>query len=268
MTDPRARTARTRTRWGLGNATLLVVLVVLVVAGPFLAPLDPTASISTPFAAPGPAFPLGTDNLGRDVLSRLLAGGMPVLVLPTVAVAISTLLGATVGLALAAGPRRGRRSVAVLDLFLMLPPVLLLLILAFALGPGAGTLIVIVVVLAAPFTARQVRAVADPLWDAGYVDVALTAGRGRAEIALREILPNLRGPILADAGTRLVGAVYVVASASFLGVSPLPGALDWASMVADSLGGVALNPIAVLAPALAIIGFTVPVNLLADRWTR
>lgn len=255
-------------RWGLGSTAVLAVMILLVTAGPFVVPHDPTASVSTPFSAPGSAFPLGTDNLGRDVVSRLLAGGVPVLALPTVAVLISTLLGVTVGLSLAAGPRRGRRTVVVLDLFLVLPPVLLLLILAFALGPGAATLVAIVVVLAAPFTARQVRAVADPLFDAGYVEVALSAGRGRAEIVLLEVLPNLRGPILADAGTRLVGSVYLVASASFLGVSPLPGGVDWASMVAQSLGGILLNPAAVLAPALAIALVTVPVNLLADRWAR
>lgn len=259
-------------RWrppaGAGPAAVLAAMVALVVIGPFAAPNDPVASLSTAYLVAGGEFPLGTDNLGRDVLSRVLAGGWPVLVLPAVAVTISTSVGVAAGLTLVAGPRRGRRTGQVLDLFLVLPPVLVLVILAFVLGPGTGTLLIIITVLSAPFTGRQVRALADPLLDTGFVHIALTEGHGRGTVVLREVLPNIGGPVLADAGNRLVGAVYLVASASFLGISPLPGSSDWASMVADALGGIMLNPAAVLAPALAIGLVTVPVNLLADRAAR
>lgn len=265
-TAPAASAAGPRGRAGIAAALLLLTMVVLATVGPFLAPQDPGRTIGTAYLPAAADLPLGTDNLGRDVLSRFLAGGWPVLVLPAVTVVVSTAIGVAAGLALAAGRGRGRRSVQVLDLLLVLPPILVLVLLAFALGTGVATLLVIVVVLNSPFTARNVRAVADPLYDTGYVQVAITAGHSRAAVVLHEILPNVRGPILADAGNRLVGAVYLIASAGFLGLSPLPGTTNWATMAAESLGGITLNPQAVVAPALAIGAVAVSTNLLADRW--
>ena len=85
---------------------------------------------------------------------------------------------------------------------------------------------------------------------------------------LREIVPNLVGPLLADAGARFVGALYMVASAGFLGFNPLGGDGDWATMIQTNLDGLGKNPWASLAPALAVVSITVPANLLADRWMR
>ncbi len=253
-------------------AAVMTLVVTLALCGPVIAvavgAADPVLSQTTAFRPPGGGHLLGTDDLGRDVAARLLVGGVDVLVVPVVAVAVSTLLGVGIGLALAAGPHRGRRAVAALDVLLVLPPVLVLVVAIYAFGPGAATLVGVAALLNAPFTARLVRAVADPVLDAGYVSVAVAGGAGVPAVLIREILPAVRGTVLADAGNRLVGAIYLVATAGFLGARLDPRDVSWAGMVADGLPGIRSNPAAVLAPALAIGALAVSVNLVVDRWAR
>lgn len=253
-------------------APVLVIVVGLALFGPLIGAAvgaaDPTRSVSTAFRPPDGAHLLGTDDVGRDVLARLLTGGVQVLVVPVVAVAVSTILGVGVGLTLAAGRRRGRRAVVLFDVFLVLPPVLVLVVAVYAFGPGAATIVAVAVLLNAPFTVRVVRSVADPVFDTGYVAVALAGGAGTVGVLTREVLPAVRGTVLADAGNRLTGTIYLVATAGFLGARLDPGTVSWAGMVADGLAGIRVNPAAVLAPAAAIGALAVSVNLLADRSAR
>lgn len=251
---------------------VMALTVSLALFGPLIAvavgATDPALSQATAFRPPGGAHLLGTDDLGRDVAARLLVGGVDVLVVPAVAVTVSTLLGVSAGLALTAAPGRGRRAVAALDVLLVLPPVLVLVVAVYAFGPGTATLIGVAALLSAPFTARLVRAVADPVLDAGYVTVAVAGGARVPAVLLREVLPAVRGTVLADAGNRLVGAIYLVATAGFLGARLDGGDVSWAGMVSDGLPGIRSNPAAVLAPALAIGALAVSVNLVLDRWAR
>lgn len=265
---PPARALRRPPGVGWLSAVVLGLVVVTVLLGPWLAPADPSRTATTPFAAPGGGQLLGADQLGRDVLSRVLTGGLPILLVPLLAVSVSTTVGTALGLLLAGGRHRGRRAVTALDVVLVLPSILVLLVVTYRLGPGLGTLVLVVTLVSAPFTARYVRSLAAPVLDTGYVEVAEAAGDSRPRVLLREVLPGLRGPLLADAGLRFVGAVYLVAAAGFLGVSPLAGTDDWASMLRDSLPGISLNPWAVIAPAVAIALVTVPANLLGDRLAR
>ncbi|ONI92892.1 hypothetical protein ALI22I_01265 [Saccharothrix sp. ALI-22-I] len=245
----------------------MVAAVVLVAGvGPFAAPHDPRESMAVAFVPPRGEFLLGTDQLGRDVLSRVLSHGWPVLVVPLVSVVVAALVGVCGGLLLVARRGRGRRVVQVLDMVLAIPPMLTLIVLGYVLPPGFGALLVVVTVINAPFTARFVRSLADGYFDAGFVEVSLVEGDGRVAIAFREVLPNLWVPLLGDLGNRFVAAMYVVVSAGFLGVAAIGDGADWASMITDSLGGLALNPAAVIAPAAGIGLLAVGVNLLGDQW--
>jgi peptide/nickel transport system permease protein len=199
--------------------------------------------------------------------NRVLSYGWPVLVVPLVSVVVAALVGVCGGLLLVARRGRGRRVVQVLDMVLAIPPVLTLIVLGYVLPPGFGALLAIVTVINAPFTARFVRSLADGYFDAGFVEVSLVEGDGRVAIAFREVLPNLGVPLLGDLGNRFVAAMYVVVSAGFLGLAAIGDGADWAAMITDSLGGLALNPAAVIAPATGIGLLAVGVNLLADQWT-
>jgi peptide/nickel transport system permease protein len=187
---------------------------------------------------------------------------------PVLATALGTLFGC--GLGLVTGWYGGRLSAFGLraaELLLVVPPLLItVLALNAAAGAGFAVLVCVVALLGVPSAMRFSRAATMTVSARGYLDHAVAIGEPTPALLLRELLPTIAAPVLADAGLRLVGAIYVVASLSFLGLGG--GALEssWASMVAANVVGVALNPWALVAPALCIVAFAVSVNLVADRF--
>lgn len=261
--------SRRRRRAELPLALLLGAVVLVAVSGPLLAPYGLGETVDIPFTPPGGWPPLGTDHLGRDVWSRLLHGGRAIVVVPLVATAAATVLGGVLGLVTAAGGRRaGGALMRFLDVVAVLPPVLVLLVLLHRFDGRSSALVLAVVVVTTPFVARFTRAAALPILASGYVEQAVATGERRLAVLAREVVPNLTGPVLADAGLRFVGAIYLAASAGFLGFGPAPPGTDWGSMIAENIEGARLNPWAVVAPCTAIALLTVPANLLADRVAR
>ncbi|MFJ9629845.1 ABC transporter permease [Streptomyces sp. NPDC091280] len=253
-----ARRARAVVLLALAGLPLLLAL-----AGPLLAPHTIDTPVTAPFAAPGDGAPLGGDQLGRDVLSRVLHGGT-LLTAGALLVAVVTTLAATlIGCVAALRPVLGRAVERAADLVILLPPLLGIMLIAFA-WPGGGRRAVIAaaVVLGTPYAVRIVAAAASPLATAGYVEAALARGESTPYIALREILPNLRATVLALFGLRFVEAVYVISMAGFLQIGPQPPASDWSLMVRENASGILLNPWAVLAPSLAIALLAIAVNLV------
>lgn len=245
-------------------AVVLLAAVVLTVLGPVIAG-DSRSTVAASFAPPSEGLPLGGDALGRDVLARLLTGGAPLLTVSVAATLVAVLTGITLGFILCI-PHRGVRILAFgLDLVLVVPPLLAVMVLVFGLGPGVTTMMVAATAVTAPFVARYTRSLVTPLLRADFVTAARLAGDSAPVAALREILPNLWLPLLTDAGVRMVGILYLVAAAGFLGFDPLGGGGDWATMVQRGLEGIRLNPWASAAPALAIATITVPANFLIDR---
>ncbi|MEM9464065.1 MAG: ABC transporter permease [Actinomycetota bacterium] len=258
-----AATPRRADRAGVAAAVVLGVVVLLAIVGPWLAPEPLGRTIGRPFD-PSTGGWLGTGELGRDVWSELLHGGRRIVLAPLVITALATLVGTTLGTLMAASRTAGGvlRS---LDVIAVIPGLLVLLLLLYRFGDSLTVVGVSVVLVNAPYIARYMRSVAEPVLRADYVLQARLVGEPRHLVVWRHVLPNLAGPVLADAALRVAGTVYVVASASFLGFGPPPPATDWAVMLNEGAAGATLNPWAMVAPAIAIAGFTVPLNLLGDR---
>lgn len=244
------------------GALVLATLIAPVWSG------TPEASIGPGYSAPTPEVLLGTDGLGRDVWSRLLAGGSGLLLVASLATAVSMCVGVTLGLALTSTSRWSTALAAALNVVLVIPSMLTMMVLVFGLGSGIATMALVMSVVSVPFVARYTRSIAGPVLQSEYVAAARSGGDGWPTILIREVLPNLQAPLLADAGVRFIGSLYLVAAAGFLGFSPLGGDLDWATMVQAGLEGIRLNPWASLAPALAIAAISIPANLLVDQAMR
>ncbi|MFI5617950.1 ABC transporter permease [Streptomyces sp. NPDC051567] len=239
-----------------------LLLLLLALAGPWLAPHPFDTPVTAPYAAAGDGAPLGGDQLGRDVLSRLLHGGTALiagaLLIAVVVTAAATVLGCLAALR----PALGRAIERTADVFILLPPVLGIMLIALA-WPAGGRWAVIAaaVVLGTPYAVRIVASAAAPLARAGYVEAATARGERLSYIALRELLPNLRATVLALFGLRFVEAVYVISMAGFLQIGPRPPAADWSLMIRENAPGILLNPWAVLAPSLAIAVLAISFNL-------
>ncbi|MGK5555645.1 ABC transporter permease [Actinomadura kijaniata] len=241
------------------------VLVVLAVAGPLLAPHPVDAPVTAPYGTPTGAAPLGGDQLGRDVLSRLLHGGRDLILTSLLVAALVTVAAGALGAAGALRPAVGRAVDRAADVLMLLPPVLGVLLIALSWeGGGRAAVVAAALLLGVPYAVRFVAGAAAPVAASGYVEAAVAGGEGLWHLVWREVLPNLRATLLALFGLRFVAAVYLVATAGFLQIGPQPPAADWALMIRENTAGVLLNPWAVLAPSLAIGLLAVSVNLAAD----
>jgi ABC-type dipeptide/oligopeptide/nickel transport system permease subunit len=239
------------------------------VVGPAFAPHGLGQIVSLPNQNPSASFPLGTDYVGRDVLSRFLNGGRSLIALAFVATASAYFVGVPIGLA--SGYLRGRvdRTIMVLvDILISLPPIILILILV----SGGGQPIVFVVIGVAlahlPRVIRIVRAATLDIAARGFVERAEARGERLLTILGREILPNIWTPILADFGLRLSSSIILVASLSFLGFGLQPPAADWALMVNENRTAIYSQPYSVLIPAITIGLLAIAVNLIGDSVAR
>jgi len=234
-----------------------------------LAPHDPTETLDVPFRNPSLDFPLGTDALGRDALSRLLAGGRLILFESITAILLAYLVGTATGMY--AAYRRGSTDIAlvgVVDVLLSFPPIVFVLILLAYVGPETWLVVVALAVTQIPRVARVARAATLDLLGQEYVEAAVARGETTRAILKRELLPNISTPLVTDFGIRLTGTIILAASISFLGLGPQPPTPDWGLMISENRSGLTLAPVLVLAPAVAIGLLTLGVNLIADAVAR
>ncbi|MEU2060882.1 ABC transporter permease subunit [Streptomyces sp. NPDC013455] len=241
-----------------------LVLTALALAGPWLAPHAIDTPVTAPYAEPGGDAPFGGDQLGRDVLSRVLAGGRELVVTSLLVAALVTGSAALLGAVGALRPAVGRFVERSADVLMLLPAVLGILLVTLS-WPDGGRLAVVAasVVLGVPYAVRLVAGAAAPVAASGYVEAAAVGGERLWHLVAREVLPNLRATLLALFGLRFVAAVYLVATAGFLQVGPQPPAADWALMIRENSAGILLNPWAVLAPGIGIGLLAMSVNLAA-----
>lgn len=248
---------------------LLGLILLVAVAGPLVAPHDPAEPVGLPGSSPSGNALLGTDGLGRDVLSRVLHGGLTVIGLGLTAAAVSYVLGVLIGLT--AGYSRNLLDPFLMrgvDVLLAFPPLLFVLVLVTGAGASVAVLVFAVGIVQTTGISRMVRAATLEVAVRGYVEAAVARGERLPAILRREILPNIVTPLLADFGLRFTYAIVLIASMNFLGLGLVPPAADWGLMVAENRAFISLNMWAVVAPAVLLALLTIAVNLLGDAHVR
>lgn len=255
-----------RTRLGL--ALFLMILLVALV-GPLAAPRSATEFVGKPFAQPSGQALLGTDYLGRDVLSRVLDGGLTVFGLAMGATAIGMTLGLLFGL-VAAYANKGVDEVIMrlLDVVMAFPVTVLALLVVSISGPKPWLIVLAVGIGHAPRVARVARGAALEIVGADFVKASEALGVSTPRIILGDILPNISSPMLVEAGLRFAYSVAAIAALSFLGFGLQPPAADWGLMVNENRIGIATQPYAVLAPIVLISLLTIGICLMADGLSR
>ncbi|UWQ79868.1 ABC transporter permease [Leisingera sp. S132] len=254
---------------GLGLAVLLILSAVLA---PWIAPYGPNAmDIPSKLQGPSAAHWLGTDQLGRDVLSRALYGGRIALSVALVSTALSVIIGGILGMAAAMGPRW-------LDYLLTLgfdtvrayPVIILALAIVPIFGGGMVVLVGLLVATSVPYYGRIMRASVLAQANAEYVEALRAMGAGRVRIVARHILPNVIGPVLIVASMDIPAFIAAEAGLSFLGVGVKPPASSWGLMLQDGFDFVGHTPWLVVAGGiplvLATLGFTFLGEALRDAF--
>lgn len=246
-----------------GGLTVLVWCGAIV--APWLAPLagDPRTTAAFAYATGGPAA-LGHDYLGRPVLPQLLEGGRALLLAAFATAVCSQGAGLALGLWLASRARGSAAARFALDVVLVVPAIVGSLVAYQVAGASLAAIIPVATALTLPFTSRYYRAAAEPLLGTAFFEQARVAGDRTGVAVVREVVPVLLRPILADLGLAMIAALYLMATISFLGTSNNETSFLWPTMVARNLDGLTLNPWAVLAPLSAMVALTVTVNVFVN----
>jgi peptide/nickel transport system permease protein len=259
------------------SKTFLVGLVVVAfwifwaLVGSALTPRDPLEQNAAVLARPSSTYWFGTDSLGRDVFSRVLAGATGMLEIAPLAMLLGVAGGTILGLV--TGYFRGlvdETISRVIDAVLALPVIVIAVTAIVALGPSTATLITVIGVVFIPLVTRTVRAAVLAERELDYVQAARLRGERAPYVMFIEMLPNVMGPIVVEATVRLGYAIFAVAGLTFLGFGVQPPAPDWALQVAQNYQLLAGGSYwwTVLFPALAIASLVVAVNLIADGLTQ
>lgn len=255
-------------RGRVAAAILLIVLTVAVI-GPFVAPYSATEVVTATFNKPGAGHLVGGDNLGRDVLSRVLHGGWVLILLAFAATAIGLAVGAIGGLLAAyVGGKTDAVIMRIVDVVLALPQIIFALLLLSVVGPKIWLLVVAVGLSHAPQVARVVYAAAQDVTERDFVKVAQLWGMPPLKVVTTEILPNLTTPLMVEAGLRMSYSVIMISGLSFLGFGRQPPAADWGLMINENRLGLYTNPWCMALPALLIALLAVGINMFTDAIAR
>ena len=250
---------------GLVGLVITLLLVVLVVLAPVIAPHGEAELVGDVWAPPGANAWLGTDNLGRDLLSRLLYGGRVTLVIALAATLLAMLMGGALGfLAAIAGGWIDAVLARAVDAVMAIPTLIFALVLLSVLGTSNPVLIGTIACLAATRVFRLSRAIAGNIVTLEYFEAARLRGEGLGWLMACEVLPNALAPLTAEFGLRLCANFLFIAALSFLGLGIQPPLADWGGMVRDNAAAISYGGLAPLIPAAAIGVFSIAINLVVD----
>ena len=258
-----------RTRRGILGLSLAGSVVLVAVIGPFVAPYSPDASVTAPLSGPTSQYLLGSDMLGRDVLSRVLAGGWELLLMALAATVFGVIIGAAAGVS--AAYLRGRVDGLIMrtvDVFLAFPQLVFALLLVSIIGPKIWLIIVAVGFTHAPAVARVIRSAALEISERDYVKSVELQGVKPAKVMRSEILPNLVSPLMVESGLRFTYSIVMMAGLAFLGFGLPPPAPNWGYMIQENRIGLSLNVWAVAVPVILIAILTIGVNTFTDAVAR
>lgn len=240
----------------------------VALAAPWLAPYDPFALLDAPLEPPSASYPLGTDELGRDFLSRLIVGGRIAIVVAVSSAFVAALGGGLIGLA--AAYHRGLVDDLVsrlVEMKLAVPAILFVSLFVTGFGQSAAVLVSVIAIIKMMGVIRTARAQGIVLMEHGYVKAAMLRGDGASAIVLRELLPNIVDLLAVEFALRASSALLLVSSLSFLGLGISPPTPDWGMMVHDGLGAIHSEPWLILAPALCISTLVVGINFATEGVT-
>lgn len=248
------------------GAALSLLFVALALIGLVWTPHDLTAlDVSQRLQGPSAAHPFGTDQLGRDVLSLIMAGAWNSLAVSLVAVGIGMGVGVPLGLWAAA---RGGWADEVLgrvnDIVFAFPAILLAVMITAAAGPGAVNAVIAIGIFNIPVFARVARGSALPLWRREFVLAARVAGKGRLRISAEHILPNISGQLIVQGTIQFALGILAEAGLSYVGLGAQPPAASWGRMLNEAQTFTAVAPWLVVAPGLAIVLAVLGLSLLGD----
>lgn len=252
-----------------GRISLIIILAwaLIAILAPYVTPHGISDIVDTDYFGPiSMQFPLGTDYLGRDMLSRILFGARYTVGISLAATLIACTIGVTLGMAAAV---TGGWFDTVLSRFIdalnSIPSKLFALVAVAGVGSSIPVLMLILGVIYTPGSYRFARALAVNVNTADFVTVARIRGEKLSYLIRAEILPNIIGPVLADVGLRFVFIVLLLSGMSFLGLGVQPPQADWGSLVRENIGGLPFGAPAVMAPSFAIASLTIAVNMLIDN---
>ena len=248
----------------LGLVTITAYLFVAIFA-PFVAPYSETEILGGAYELWSEKFPLGTDNLGRDMLSRLIFGARNTIGIALAAVVIAFAIGGVTGMLSAIlGGWYDTIISRIVDILMAIPSLVFALLILTILGTSITTLILVIAVLDSTRVYRITRAAAMNIAVMDFVEVARLRGEGLWWVIRKEILPNIMAPLLAEFGLRFCFVFLFIAALSFLGLGIQPPTADWGSMVRDNATLINYDDITPLLPAAAIAILTVAVNFVVD----
>ena len=249
------------------GAAVILFWIVCAVLGEHITPYDPRFDQTPEIgAAPSAQHFFGTDRLGRDVFSRVLAGSRDILLIAPLATLLATIVGTTLGLITGYFKGIADNTISrVIDALLAIPLILLAVTVVAALGSrSTWTVIIVIAAVFSPIGARTVRAAVLVEADLDYVEAARLRGERSPYVMFSEVLPNVMPPILVEATIRLGYAIFAVATLSFIGFGLQPPSPDWAVQIADNYQDLAFEWWSVLFPALAIASLVGAVTLVSD----
>lgn len=255
-----------RNRLALAGAVVFASIVLMAVCAPWVAPYPPVrADFSSSLQPPSPRHPMGTDELGRDVLSRVIFGARASLEAGVVSVGLATAVGVPLGLA--AGFYRGWLDdvlMRITDAMLSFPSLLLALAVAAVLGPGLAKAMVAIAVVLAPVFMRLMRAQVLSEREREYVEAARALGASDRRILWRHLLPNSLAPVVVQGSLNVAGAIITEATLSFLGLGTQPPTPSWGSMLNAAQQYLTQAPWLSVWPGVAIAVTVFAVNVAGD----
>ena len=245
--------------------SITAINIAAVALAPWIAPYGQAELVGDVWAAPSAQSWLGLDNLGRDILSRLLFGGRTSVTLALLITVLSFVIGIFLGFAAATTRRWVDIALSrMVDTLMAIPSLIMALVVLSVLGTSLPVLVGTIAVLEATRVFRVSRSVAMNIVVLDYVEAARLRGEGLWWVMRREVLPNALPPLIAEFGLRFCFSLLFVASLSFLGLGVQPPEADWGSMVHDNATAINFGGIAPLLPAAAIALLTIGVNLVVD----
>jgi peptide/nickel transport system permease protein len=245
---------------------MLLPIVVMAVLGKLIAPYDPTAThVAYQYDGPSEQFLLGTDHLGRDLLSRIIVGARTTLLIGFGSVALALGIGVPIGLM--AGYTKGRTDellMRLMDIIISIPTLLLGLLILVVLSSNVVNVILAIGIVYGPRISRVTRSATLSVSEESYVQAAQARGESSAHILFREILPNVTSPIVVEGSVRVGYGIMIGTSLSFLGLGTGPPTPDWGFMIAEARKHIFQTPWFLLWPSFILLITIMSTNLIGD----